>query len=193
MAKLRVIPGGRDAAAQFERFIGPHMDALYRSAYRFTRNAADAEDLVQEVCVRAYPRLEELKGMDNPRAWLLCVLYRVFVDLRRHRDSSPLLPAGAVDADALTDRLAGSEPGPEAQTESAIIATRLEHAWQRLDRTQRALLALHDVEGYTLAELEEMTGLRVGTLKSRLHRARARLGRLLNGESATPLAFASEG
>jgi RNA polymerase sigma-70 factor (ECF subfamily) len=58
----------------------------------------------------------------------------------------------------------------------------LDAAWRKLDREQRGLLALHDVEGYTLAELRGITGLKEGTLKSRLHRARVRLGKLLRVE-----------
>jgi DNA-directed RNA polymerase specialized sigma24 family protein len=58
----------------------------------------------------------------------------------------------------------------------------LDNAWRHLDHEQRALLALHDIEGHTLAELMELTGLKEGTLKSRLHRARVRLGKLLQRE-----------
>jgi RNA polymerase sigma-70 factor (ECF subfamily) len=59
----------------------------------------------------------------------------------------------------------------------------LDRAWQRLDDAQRMLLALHDIEGYSLAELTEITGLKEGTLKSRLHRSRVQLGKLLKYEN----------
>jgi RNA polymerase sigma factor (sigma-70 family) len=179
MARLTVIPGGREAAASFATFIRPHFDALYRRAYRLTLNAADAEDLVQDVCVRAYPRLAELQELDNPRAWLLRVLYRLFVDLTRHRKSSPFQPMSTIEEDDSSRWMESDEPGPEAQADSAMGEARLERAWQRLDKVQRALLVLHDIEGYTLAELVEMTGLPEGTLKSRLHRARIKLGKVL--------------
>jgi DNA-directed RNA polymerase specialized sigma24 family protein len=58
----------------------------------------------------------------------------------------------------------------------------LNGAWRHLDTEQKALLALHDIEGHSLAELQEITGLKQGTLKSRLHRARVRLGKLLRRE-----------
>jgi RNA polymerase sigma factor (sigma-70 family) len=179
MARLTVIPGGREAAASFETFIRPHFDALYRRAYRLTLNAADAEDLVQDVCVRAYPRLAELLELDNPRAWLLRVLYRLFVDLTRHRKSSPFQSMSTIEEVESSRWMESDEPGPEAQADSAMGEARLERAWQRLDKVQQALLVLHDIEGYTLAELMEMTGLPEGTLKSRLHRARIKLGKIL--------------
>jgi RNA polymerase sigma factor (sigma-70 family) len=180
--KLVGIPGGRDSAAGFEEFIRPHFHMLYRRAYRLTLNKADAEDLVQDVCIRAYPRFHELEKSENPRAWLMCVLYRVFIDLTRQRRASRMDETDSIDEERL-----GSAPGdaldPEAQADRDIAAAQIEHAWQRLDKTQRALLALHDVEGYTLAELEEITGLPPGTIKSKLHRARVRLGRMLRSEA----------
>ena len=75
-------------------------------------------------------------------------------------------------------------PSPVEEAERALTQRRLSRAWQHLDKEQRALLALHDVEGYSLAELKELTGLKDGTLKSRLHRARIRLGKLLKREAA---------
>ena len=182
MPNLTVITGGREPSAAFENLVRPHLYALYRQAYRLSLNAADAEDLVQDVCVRAYPRIAELQELENPRAWLMRVLYHVFVDLTRHRKTSPLRPSCNLEEEDAFHSVASEEPGPEAQTDSAIGEARLERAWHRLEKTQRALLALHDIEGYTLAELQEMTGLPQGTLKSRLHRARVRLGRLLKTE-----------
>lgn len=178
MTRLTVIPGGKSTVERFEALIGRHYQLLYRTAYRFTRSVADAEDLVQEVCVRAFPRLDELERLDQPQSWLLLVLRRVFIDqLRRfdrnHVDSIEVHDAAGFAADG---------PGPAEETESALWTRRLDRAWSRLDEDQRSLLALHDVEGYTLAELMEMTGLKEGTLKSRLHRARARLGKLLERE-----------
>lgn len=184
MPKLRVIPGGRAPAAAFNRVVEPHLSALYRSGYRLTRNVADAEDLVQDVCVRAYSRLTELEQMENPRAWLLCIQYRLFVDMTRQRRSASFATSSTCESEDALLEMSSPEPGPEEQADSAFGEARLERAWQYLDRVQQALLALHDIEGYSLAELVEITGITEGTLKSRLHRARVRLGRLLSADSA---------
>lgn len=182
MARLTVIPGGKSTVERFEALIGRHYQLLYRTAYRFTRSVHDAEDLVQEVCTRAYSRLDELEQLDQPHSWLLCVMRRIFIDqLRRfdrtHVDSMEVHDEAGFAADA---------PGPLEQTESALWTRRLDRAWQRLDEDQRSLLAMHDIEGYTLAELMEITGLKEGTLKSRLHRARARLGKFLRHDERAP-------
>jgi RNA polymerase sigma factor (sigma-70 family) len=183
---LTAINGGRSAVERFAAVVQPHYEVLYRVAYRLTRSAPDAEDLAQEVCVRAYPRLDELEGLEQPRGWLLRVLYRLYIDSTRRYERKHVGSIDDVDASALVcDR-----PGPMEETERALDRRRLTRAWQYLDEQQRALLALHDMEGYSLAELNELTGLKEGTLKSRLHRARVRLGKLLQRETATAAAVA---
>jgi RNA polymerase sigma-70 factor (ECF subfamily) len=152
---------------------------MYRVAFRLTRSAHDAEDLAQEVCVRAYARLDEIEVLEQPRGWLLRVLYRLFVDSVRRYERKHV---GSIE-DVGGDVLAYDGPSPMDEAERALERRRLEGAWRHLDQEQRALLALHDVEGYSLAELIELTGLKEGTLKSRLHRARVRLGRLLQREA----------
>ena len=152
----------------------PHYELLYRAAYRLTRSVPDAEDLVQEVCVRAYPRLEELAGLDNPRSWLLCVMQRMFIDQTRRYERSHVEPLMGSEETLVSDA-----PGVAELVDEVQRKQRLDRAWRRLGKEQRALLALHDIEGYSLAELTQMTGLKEGTLKSRLHRARVKLGRLL--------------
>ena len=185
MARLQVIDSGRSVATRFELLIGEHYDVLYRVAYRFTRSVHDAEDLVQEVCVRAYPRLDELESLDDPRSWLICILRRLFIDQTRRYERTHVVSYDEGDVHTLMS----DEPGPLEEASRADGEQRLDSAWQRLPRDQRALLALHDVEGYSLAELVDMTGIKEGTLKSRLHRARVRLGRLLYSDATTVVNF----
>jgi len=176
---LTVIEGKASAETRFAALVQPHYDLLYRVAYRFTRSVHDAEDLAQEVCVRAYPRLEELERLEQPRGWLLRVLYRLFVDSTRRYERKHVASLDDVDIESFVcDR-----PSPAEEAERALDRRRLSRAWAYMDQEQRALLALHDVEGYSLAELKELTGLKDGTLKSRLHRARVRLGKLLQREN----------
>jgi len=178
-----VIRRGQSTAERFEALIHPHFDALHRSAYRLTGNVHDAEDLVQEVCVRAYPKLSELERLDRPRSWLLRVLYRIFVDITRSWEHSRVRPLSTMEEGDWGMAMASSDLGPEDLADGKQIEERLERAWRHLTREQQALLGLHDVEGYSLAELQDITGLRIGTLKSQLHRARVRLGKLLQRES----------
>jgi RNA polymerase sigma-70 factor (ECF subfamily) len=175
MAKLSIVHGGAEAVQRFERLVRPHYEMLYRVAYRFTGSQHDAEDLVQELCLRAYRNIESLAGLDSPRTWLLCVLRRLFIDQTRrydrtHVSSLETAPDGSLEHNT---------PGPLELADSALTVQRLGNQWKKLGKEQRSLLALHDIEGYSLAELGEITGLKIGTIKSRLHRARVKLGRLL--------------
>ena len=169
------------AQREFGDLVAPHLKALFKSAYRLTGNRSDAEDVVQEVCVRACTHLATLRALDQPKTWLLKIAYRVFVDGVRRRKRSPVR-ASAEDFDAT--RMSG-EPTPEQRAEAELAERRMLEALAKLDREQRALLALH-VEGYTLAELEAMTELSTDVLKARLYRARVRLGKLLAADGKTP-------
>lgn len=171
----RPAPVADSAKQRFAVIVEPHYEAMYRVAYRLTRSTHDAEDLAQEVCARAYTRLEELESLEQPRGWLLRVLYRLFVDSVRRYERKHV---GSLSLDD-TEALAWDGPTLLEEAERAMKRRWLDNAWRHLDHEQRALLALHDIEGHTLAELMELTGLKEGTLKSRLHRARVRLGKLL--------------
>lgn len=185
MPNVTPITNGDVAARSrlFEELVRPHFDSLYGAAYRLTGNRADAEDLVQDVCLRTFPRLDEFRSLEHPRGWLKRVLYRRFIDTTRQKKRSPLyLVRRDEEEDDPVATIPSAEPGPEQQTEGLLGEERLMRAWRYMGKDQQQLLALHDVEGRSLKELEEMTGVPQGTLKSRLHRARVRLGRLLTRE-----------
>lgn len=169
-----------DNARRFDEVIRPHFDALYRAAMRLTRRREDAEDLVQEVLLRAFPALGQLETLESPRGWLLRVQYRIFVDGYRRRQRSPVvgLPEGAD-----TEGIDSDDPGPEALTDAHLCRRQLARVWPSLEREQRALLALH-AEGYTAVELAAIAGVSANAVNVRLHRARARLSRLLRNEPA---------
>ncbi|HEB55464.1 MAG TPA: RNA polymerase sigma factor [Gammaproteobacteria bacterium] len=155
----------------------PHLQRLYRLAYRFTGQRADAEDLVQDVVVKLYPRLQEMQKIEQLGPWLARVLYRHFVDRLRSSQRSPLHLV-TEDEPAL-DEHRSEAPDPATNTESELLQTRLQSALDQLNDDQRALVILHDIEGYTLNEIHSMYDVSVGTLKSRLSRARGRLRELL--------------
>ncbi len=187
-ASLIVIRRGQTTSERFEAFLSPHFDALHRAAYRLAGNIHDAEDLVQEVCVKAYPKLSELEKLERPRSWLLRVLYNRFIDTTRRWERANVTSLSAVGDHDSSMLMASTDPGPEDYAEAAILERKMARAWRIMGREQCALLALHDVEGYTLAEMKEVTGIKIGTLKSQLHRARVRFGKLLQRES-TPVAM----
>ena len=170
--------------SRFTHLVRPHFDALYGAARRLTSSPSDAEDLVQDVCLKAFESIDELEKIEFRRAWLLKVLYHLFVDRQRAKSRSPVDQADTgVDSfnpeditrsglrpDELLDR--------DARVETVVWAMGI------LDKDDCSLLALRDIEGYSLDELQDMTGLPTSTIKSRLHRTRSKLGRLLSSEAA---------
>lgn len=170
----------RQAQTEFERLVRPHLDHLYKLAYRFTGSGDGAEDLIQDLLLRLYSRRHELEKIQLLGPWLTRVMYRLFVDQVRHDARTPYV--SLVDEDGDTDPYAAipdPAPGPDVEFELNLDRARLAQAWQELSPEHRAVLALHEIEGYTLEELETMLELNRGTVKSRLHRARARLVQLL--------------
>ena len=183
--RMRMSGAGSGDAAEFERLLRPHVPALYRSAYRWTGAVDRAEDLVQQLLVRLFPRLAELRALEQVRPWALRVMYRIFVDeLRRTRASPVQFGADATDDGAGVEDEAWLDPGPEPAelVEQQLTQERLLRAWEQLGEEHRAVLSMHDIEDYTLPELAQIMDVPLGTLKSRLHRARARLRALLAEE-----------
>jgi RNA polymerase sigma-70 factor (ECF subfamily) len=178
----------RRAETEFECLVRPHLDYLYRLAYRFTGAADRAEDLIQDLLVRLYPRRAELARIEQPRPWLVRVMYRMFIDDVRRNARAPIVPIAGSDLAGTEEegdpyaKIVDPAPGPEAEMELNLSREELQRAWERLNPEHKALLTLHDVEGYTLNELEISLETPLGTLKSRLHRARARLAELLKME-----------
>ena len=163
----------------FEKLLRPHMERLYRLAFRLTGNKAEAEDLFQDVLIKVFARLDELVHIDHPGSWLSRVLYNHFVDNHRRYARQRLV---MVDEAQLPDKSLESLPGgsnPQHLGERLDNIMRLDAALGQLSEEHRLVVLLHDSEGYKLEEIHNLTGDPVGTVKSRLHRARARLRELL--------------
>lgn len=170
----------RDPRRRFTALVRPHLDIMYRMAFRWTRQQQDAEDLVQDVLLKLVDRLDEMESIDQLRPWLLRILYRRFVDVFRRAQRSPVDYADQHDLE---------EQGISASSEADIDSVE-RYEWQQalqlgldaLDDEQRDTILLHDVEGYTAEEVAIILEIRPGTVKSRVHRARSRLKEFLGKE-----------
>jgi RNA polymerase sigma-70 factor (ECF subfamily) len=163
--------------------VKPHLTRLYRLAFRLTGNSPDAEDLVQDVLVKMYQRGEELASIESLGPWLARVLYHQFVDNTR-RYAGKRLRTVSIDDPAnealVRDALHGA-PEPRQSELQPFHINALARALAGLSFEHRTVVLLHDSEGYKLEEIQALTGVSLGTVKSRLHRARARLRKLLGG------------
>lgn len=171
-------------AKRFEAILRPHFDALYAAARRLTLSYTDAEDLVQDVCLKSFVRLDELDGIEYQRAWLLKMLYRKFIDNQRANQRSAVGQAETGIDSVDPDELSLNSSQPETQVDEDIRIARILMAMKKLNSKHCALVALRDIEGMSIAELEKLTGLRSGTIKSQLHRTRAKLGRILSSDES---------
>ena len=166
-------------AKSFEVLVQPHFERLYRLAFRLTGRKAEAEDLFQELLIKAFGKLDELVTIDEPGSWLSRVMYNLFIDEQRRFARRRMLTVeeGFLPGDGL-EAFAGTE-SPEQDQRRLEKMRQLDAALARLSDEHRIVVLLHDTEGYKLEEIHNLIGVPVGTIKSRLHRARARLREIL--------------
>lgn len=145
---------------------------LRRYARALTRDAGDAEDLVHDALVRAYERRGTFRAGGNLRAWLLSILHNVFVDRARSRRS-------AAAREEVAAALAASRIDPPH--DHIVRLAQVREAFFGLPEEQRAALHLVAIEGLTYQEAAAALGVPLGTLMSRIGRARAALRRLEDG------------
>lgn len=151
--------------SDFEALVAPYMAALHRQAFKYAGNESEAEDLLQEVLIEAYQRIDALQAAPMPLAWLTRCLYHRFVDTYRKQKARPALE----DIDALHLR---DEPQAAGSPEAHYWHSQVLKSLTLLSPEQRMVVSLHDMEGYTLVELANIVEMPLGTLKSHLHRAR---------------------
>lgn len=166
--------GEEDRRARFEELIVPEVDFLARVARSMSRSGAEAEDLAQDTLLKAYRALDNFDGQ-HPRAWL----YRIARNTAINRDqrNRELLLADDENLDGAADEIAE----PEEQVVTPILDHHLEAALDDLPPSFRLVVQLVDVEGMRYQEAADLLGVPVGTVMSRLHRARRRLRSALAG------------
>ena len=156
--------------AAFEGAVMPHLDAAYTLARYLLRDDADAEDAVQEAVLRALRYFAGFRGVEG-RAWLLRIVRNTCFTARERRNAEPTVP--------LDDELHGAPADGAANPEDALIlsASRegLHAAIDGLPAEFREVIVLRELEGLSYLEIAEVAGVPVGTVMSRLSRARKRL------------------
>lgn len=167
----------------FERELACCQKDLYPAALRMTRNPSDAEDLVQESMARAYAGLRHFTPGTNARAWLFRILSNTFVNgyRKRQREVVHVLSPefGALTAIAPASSRLGSAPSAETEVLGRLAFSDVRDAIAALPECYRATVYLADVEGYPYCEIAELLDVPIGTVMSRLHRARRKLRKQL--------------
>jgi RNA polymerase sigma-70 factor (ECF subfamily) len=169
----------------FETELARHEKALYPAALRMTRNRSDAEDLVQESMTRAYAGLRHFTPGTNSRAWLFRILANTFVSSYRKRQREPAQVLSPEFESLITAAIdtASAPSRSELSAEDAVLGqfaySDVRLALQELPECYRAAIYLADVEGYPYRDIAEMLSVPIGTVMSRLHRARGMLRKRL--------------
>ncbi len=165
---------------RFEALALPYLDSLYNTALRLTRNAQDAEDLVQETYFKAYRNFDQFQPGTNLKAWLFRILKNSFINEYRKRQSEPSQGdfaeieqgyEGAIDG----SRWTGSPTTPEEEALASALDEDVQKALEELPEDYRMVLLLADLEDFSYKEIAEILEIPLGTVMSRLYRARKQL------------------
>lgn len=156
--------------ALFEETIAPHLDAAYNVARWLTRNDQDAEDVVQEASLRAFRYFDGFKGGDG-KAWLLAVVRNTCLTMNRRRKP----PGPLVAFDERTHGQDRDQIDPESKLLQQAELGSLHDCLETLAPEYREVLVLRELEEMSYKDIAEVVGVPVGTVMSRLSRARSRL------------------
>ena len=167
---------GEDDKARFARIVLPHLADAYSLARWITGNRTDADDVVQDACLRAFRAIWSTAD-GNPRAWVLTIVRNTaYTWLRKNR---PAALVGVEDLEAVENAQAVSGDAEPETPETALIAkadsAHLEAAIAALPAPFRETLVLRDVQGLSYREIAEVTGVPIGTVMSRLARGRSQV------------------
>jgi RNA polymerase sigma-70 factor (ECF subfamily) len=170
--------------ARFEEEALQHLDALYRTALRMTRNPSDAEDLVQDALVRAYRFYDRFEPGTNFRAWLFKILTNTYINSYRRKQGRPQESSlDDTEEFSLYNQLSDAAGERVTDVEDTVLdrlgANAIQRAIDQLPPQFRTTVQLSDVEGLSYAEIAEATGVAKGTVMSRLFRGRRLLQRAL--------------
>lgn len=168
-----------DEDGGFAREALSYIDSLYGTALRLTRQAADAEDLVQDTYLKAFRASGQFERGTNLKAWLFTILHNTFRNMRRDDGRNPI----DVDSETVEQAMdvAGQENTPEQLLTRATLDVDLQAALDALPDAFRQAVWLRDVEEFSYAEIARMIGVPIGTVMSRISRGRRMLFERLAG------------
>ena len=160
----------------FEAAAMPFVDALYNTAYRMTRNAEDAEDLVQETYLKAYRYYDKFEEGTNFKAWLFKIMKNTFINNYRKKQQTPTLSDFADIEESfetqVSEDAARQIKNPEQELLENVLDEDVQQAIDKLPPDYRMVVLLADLEGFSYKEIAEILEVPVGTVMSRLYRGR---------------------
>lgn len=180
LATSRDSSGSADARSRFEAVVLPHLDRLLAFACRRSPSLADAEDAVQEACVRAWIGFAELRDDAKARAWIYRILRTVLSDMGEKRGRRQQLVFITRLEDEHDQLFVGERDAVFAEVVARLDGEAVHQALAAIPEDFAAAVELHDIDGFKYVEIAEITGVPIGTVMSRISRGR----RLLAGAIA---------
>jgi len=173
-----------DSRTRFANVVMPHLDDAYSLARWVTGNRADAEDVVQEACLRAFRGIGGFSG-GNGRAWVLTIVRNAAYDWLRKNRSPAVIQVHDLEAERVQvpDDATSAGNNPEAALIARADEAKLEAAIASLPAMFRDTLVLRDVQGLDYREIAAITCVPIGTVMSRLARARGRVIVMLGADT----------
>ena len=160
----------------FEAAAMPFVDALYNTAYRMTRNAEDAEDLVQETYLKAYRYYDKFEEGTNFKAWLFKIMKNTFINNYRKKQQAPALSDFAEIEESFENQVSEDATrqtkNPEEELLENVLDEDVQKALDKLPPDYRMVVILADLEGFSYKEIADILEVPVGTVMSRLYRGR---------------------
>jgi len=172
----------------FDQLVLRHQDVVFAVALRMLGNADEAQDIAQDVFVRAFRALGTFRREAKLSTWLISITMNLCRNRRRWWARRRAVIAASLDdpiepgAEPAAAQVADPSPGPAERAQHRELQRQLVNALQMLEEPFRSVIVLRDIEGYSYEEIAQMLRCQVGTVKSRISRARLQLRALLDGQ-----------
>lgn len=160
---------------EFEDLTRPQLAGLYRFAFQKVRDASQAEDLVQDVCLKAYQAFDSFKRGTNYKAWIFRILINIILDFQRKVSREPLKESLEPENSNFNNRIQvdfSSHRDPESLLTIGSLSAEVQKAIREMTEEWQAVVFFNFVEGFSYQETADLLNCPIGTVMSRLYRAR---------------------
>lgn len=167
----------------FDELVSQYERRIYNFAMRLSGNADDAEDIAQETFIRVYNAIQNFRGDSNFSTWVFRIAHNVFLDMRKKVKAHPqtsLEESVELDESEVTRQVEDPNPLPDEVAQASELHDILQRAIEALPEYQREMVVLYHTQNKSYEEIAEIMDLPIGTVKSRLNRARIALKSLLD-------------
>lgn len=177
----------------FKSLVRRYQNRIFNAAFRILGNAEEAEEVVQDTFMKVHLNLDKYRAQSSFSSWVFAISHNLCMDTVRNKlrkgpvqmlsfdpQSHFAEEEGTENPGQIVTQLADPGPGPTYQVDLAEEEKMIQDSLMRLPDTQRAVLVLHDIEGFSYQEIADIIGTSIGTVRSRLHYGRQKLKELLD-------------